>query len=206
MIPVHSLRKSAASGFSLLELMVVIVIVGILMAYLLSSGAGAMKSAQVSETNTRLQQLATMVNEYMQINAVYPNDRLPSGVNNGDVNSQAEALFLELFSTEYSGSRPNQEWLINSDGDTYSKALTILPERQLFEIADAWGNPILYFESLHYDSPATVMAGMDGIYEEQSTEAARSDKTGAHLNPNGFQLISAGEDGLFGTEDDLIKP
>jgi type II secretory pathway pseudopilin PulG len=186
--------------------MVVIVIVGILMGALLTNGGSLFRSAKVKETAVRMDTIATMIREYRQIEGVFPNDRLPTGVNQGAMNSNAEALFLELFAEKYSGQRPDQDWLVNTDEDSLSKSLTILPVRELFEIGDAWGNPILYFESLHYGEPGQVMAGTDGMLEEQSVDAMKNERTGAYQQPNGFQLISAGEDGTFGTEDDIVKP
>lgn len=194
------------SGFTLLELMVVIVIVGILMGALLTSGGSLFRSSKVKETSVRMDTLATMVGSFRQIEGVFPNDRLPTGVNNGAMNANSEALFLELFAEKYSGQRPDMDWLVNTDGDTTSKSLTILPARELFEVCDAWNNPIIYFESLHYGAVAQVMAGTDDMLEEQSVEAVKNERTGAYQQPNGFQLISAGEDGTFGTEDDIVKP
>jgi prepilin-type N-terminal cleavage/methylation domain-containing protein len=198
--------STARSGFTLLELMVVIVIVGILMGALLTSGGSLFRNSKVKETSVRMDTLATMVGSFRQIEGMFPNDRLPTGVNNGAMNSNSEALFLELFAEKYSGQRPDQDWLVNTDGDTTSKSLTILPARELFEICDAWNNPIVYFESLHYGTVAQVMAGTDDMLEEQTVEAVKNERTGAYQQPNGFQLISAGEDGTFGTEDDIVRP
>jgi hypothetical protein len=64
---------------------------------------------------------------------------------------------------------------------------------------------VVYFDSLHYEDVQTVIAGADGFLEEQVVRAARNETTGAFVAPTGFQLISAGEDGEFGTEDDLLS-
>lgn len=199
----HSTRRS---GFTLLELMVVIVIIGILMAFLIKDGGSLFRSSKVKVTGVRMETIATMIRSFRQIEGVFPNDRLPPGLNTGAMNANSEALFLELFAEKYSGQRPDQDWLVNTDGDMAPKSLTILPARELFEISDAWNNPIVYFESLHYGDPAQVMAGADDVLEEQSVDAAKNARTGAYEQPNGFQLISAGEDGIFGTEDDIVKP
>jgi hypothetical protein len=38
---------------------------------------------------------------------------------------------------------------------------------------------------------------------DSTITAARDDVTGLYRNPNRYQLISAGLDGAFGTEDDI---
>lgn len=204
--PPHARR----AGFTLLELMVVIAIIGILMAALLVGGGSLFRDAKKNDTRNRLNTLSTLINEYRTIEGDYPDDRLPAGVSGGNVNGNAEALFVAFWDAEYSGELPNEAWLGNTDSDTASRSITRLPDRQLFELVDAWGNPIVYFDSLHYDSVAVTMAGFDGVeggmLSEQQVVAAKSDKTGAFLAPTGFQLISAGADGEFGTDDDLTHP
>jgi prepilin-type N-terminal cleavage/methylation domain-containing protein len=195
------------SGFTLLELMVVILIIGILMGYLLMNADSIFGSAKKSETKVRMNTLAILIQEYRTIQGAYPDDRLPrSAAGSGNLNANAEALFVSFFAGNYSGETPNQKWLVNTDGDSSAKSLTRLASRELFEIADSWDNPILYFESLHYSKAAQAMAGFEEIYEEQVATAARNDKTGGWRSPNGFQLISAGEDCIFGTDDDIIVP
>jgi len=60
---------------------------------------------------------------------------------------------------------------------------------------------------LHYNDKAgsSVQAGEDEYYEEQQVFPGRSERTGSFYEPSGFQLVSAGSDGLFGTEDDLFS-
>ncbi|MBT5100445.1 MAG: hypothetical protein HOM77_00855, partial [Planctomycetes bacterium] len=43
----------------------------------------------------------------------------------------------------------------------------------------------------------------DELFEEQFVDALRNETTGDWQQPNRFQLISAGMDGFFGTEDDI---
>lgn len=194
-----------ARGFTLLELMIVLVIVGILMAYLLISGGSLFGNARVSEARIRLRALAAIVEEFRTAEGRFPDDRLPAGAAANDINSGAEALFLALFDPAWSGSRPDQDWLVNTDGDESRKALTILPSRELFEIGDPWHNPIAYFENLHYEQEGTVLAGEEEDYEEQQVHARRHPVTSGWLEPGRFQLVSAGLDGRFGTADDLAS-
>lgn len=191
------------NGFTLLELMIVMVIIGVLMTALLMSGAGIFGQSAEKETLIRLQTMAALLEQHRTIEGDYPDDRLPKGLPANTFNSKAEALFLALFDAGYGGEKPNQDWLVNTDGDETSKPRTELPSPQLFEISDAWGNPVAYYESLHYKTTGQWMAGLDEEYEEQVSGARRNETTGGWEEPGRFQLISAGPDGYFDTEDDI---
>ena len=196
---------SQHAGFTILELMVVMVIIGILMAAFVFSGASIFGDAVVRRAQTQMTQLSAMLEEFRQIENIFPDDRLSGSIAANAHNSGSEALFLAFFDQGYSGRLPNQDWLVNTDNDVARKSVTRLPNRDLFEIGDPWGNPVVYFDSLHYEDVQTVIAGADGFLEEQVVRAARNETTGAFVAPTGFQLISAGEDGEFGTEDDLLS-
>ena len=157
------------------------------------------------ETKIRITRLDNLLLSYRTLEGEFPSDRLPKGATGNPANSAAEALFLALFDDEYTGDQPDQDWLVNTDFDSSTKALTRLPSKELFEIGDAWGNPLVYRDSLHYGTAVEVWAGFEGEYEPQQVEARRNAKTGAWENPSGYQILSAGEDGLFGTEDDLTN-
>jgi general secretion pathway protein G len=203
-----SIRRPSAShraGFTILELMVVMVIIGILMAAFVFSGASIFRDAVVRRAQTQMTQLSAMLEEFRQIENIFPDDRLSRSIATNVHNSGSEALFLAFFDQGYSGRLPNQDWLVNTDNDVARKSVTRLPNRDLFEIGDPWGNPVVYFYSLHYEDVQTVIAGADGFMEEQNVRAARNETTGAFVAPTGFQLISAGQDGEFGTEDDLLS-
>jgi prepilin-type N-terminal cleavage/methylation domain-containing protein len=193
------------SGFTLLELMVVIVIVGILVGFLVMNGASAFNQAEEKETGVRLDTLSSLILAYRSVEGEFPDDRLPRNASSNTVNGCSEALVLAFFDPGFTGGKPKQEWLVNTDSDSSSRQMTSFGNKQLFELADGWGNPIMYFENLHYNRSVTCMAGMDGDHLEQTVTAARDEKTGSYLSPSGFQLISAGLDGEFDTEDDIIR-
>lgn len=190
-----------------MELMIVLVIIGILAASFAAIGGNMFGQSQNRAAQAQLQSLSVIVQSYRSVEGEYPDDRLPKGVTTNRYNAHSEALFLALFDPEYTGDRPPQDWLVNTDGDESTRNMTMLQSRELFEIGDEWGNPIVYFESLHYNDKAgaTVQAGEDEFFEEQQLSPARNERTGSFYEPNGFQLVSAGSDGLFGTEDDLFS-
>lgn len=198
---------SRRTGFTLLELMIVLVILAVLASAFLVVAGRVFGQANERKCVSRLQQLAVMIENYRTIEGEYPDDRLPAGVATNQTNAGSEALYLAFYDPKYTGELPSQDWLVNTDGDQASRTLTRLPERALFEIGDPWGNPIAYFESLHYDErePRVYFAGMEEEeVEEQTAEPRRNATTGGFDQPGKFQLLSAGADGLFGTEDDLV--
>jgi hypothetical protein len=77
----------------------------------------------------------------------------------------------------------------------------------LFELADSWGNPIVYIQAADYDREFHYISiGVkSGVEEEFSVRAQKSAKTGRYEEPTSFQLFSAGIDGIFGNEDDIAN-
>ncbi len=200
------MRPARRSGFTLLELMVVLVIISMLAAAFLVVGADVFSASLETKCHARLQQLAVMIEAFRTAEGGYPDDRLPIGLATNSQNAGSEALYIAFFSPKYLGELPNQDWLVNTDGDQTTRTQTRLGSRDLWEIGDVWGNPIAYFESLHYADtlPLIFVAGPEEQDPEEQTVAARRDeRTVGYEEPGKFQLISAGEDGLFGTADDL---
>lgn len=200
-----SRRLPRRAGFTLLELMIVMVIISLLGAAFLVVSGRMFSNAQERKCRSRLQQLAVMIEAYRTAQGGYPDDRLPSGASTNAQNPGAEALYLQFFHPSYLGELPNQEWLVNTDGDLTTRTQTRLESRDLWEIGDPWGNPIAYFESLHYGDPALVyLAGPEEEpAQEQAIQPLKDARTGGWEEAGKFQLVSAGEDGFFGTEDDI---
>jgi prepilin-type N-terminal cleavage/methylation domain-containing protein len=199
--------KNKANGFTLLELMVVLVIIGVLGAVFVGYGGNIFGDSKVKAAQAKLLQLSALVEQYRNIEGEYPDDRLRKGTATDNKNANSEALFLALFDPAYSGSRPAQDWLINTDGDETNRDMTMLGNRQLFEIGDEWGNPIIYFDSLHYseNNGCSALAGEEGFFDSYDVYPLRSETTNSYYRPNSFQLVSAGADGEFNTEDDLYS-
>ena len=115
-------------------------------------------------------------------------------------------MYVALFSAEYSGQRPSQDWLINTDGDEATRNSSVLGTRELFEIGDEWDNPIVYFDSLHYnDHRATIVMVNSDFDYEQEVMPHRNERTNSFSRPSSFQLVSAGPDQEFGTSDDIFS-
>jgi hypothetical protein len=130
-------------------------------------------------------------------------------VANDGTNVGIEALVVTLWSNKFeAGGLLNdvRDKLINSDGDRSTKQLTDFATRDLLEIADPWENPIAYIEKSDYAVTNRRYLTIDtetGQQVESIPLAFKNPATGQYYSALGFQLISAGPDGHFGTEDDI---
>ena len=72
-------RSPRRAGFTLLELMIVLVILAVLSAAFLVVAGGVFKQSNERKCLSRLQQVAVMLEAYRTIEGEYPDDRLPAG-------------------------------------------------------------------------------------------------------------------------------
>lgn len=203
--------RGSRGGFSLIELLAVLVILSILMVFLIPRLGGAEDAVRSSKTEAFLARVGVALEEFEQDTGDYPASTFtkeqgtpPNGTNTG-----AEALFVNLWAEGFDGlgmSADND--LGNSDGDSSRSNLTTLGTRSLFELKDAWDNPIAYFHKNDYGKQQSYLCWDPETGEElpdNKVSALESEKTGRPYNPNKFQLISAGSDGIFGTDDDITN-
>lgn len=197
------------AGFTLIELLAVIVILAILMAFLLTTLGGQEEAVRVNLTRTFLENVEAVVGEYEREEGDFPPSAWSSewGAQPNATNLGAEALVVALWREEGGGVNLSEDVLVNTDEDRASRRLTVFPRRDLFELRDQWDNPIAYFHHRDYgrrdlyvtEDPET------GELLESTAVARRSGRTGDWANRRTFQLLSAGPDGRFGTEDDITN-
>ncbi len=195
--------RTRSGGFTLLELMVVISILGLLMWVLLPRISSATDAAKSATTRGMIDQIGLSIDEYTDRMGWYPPSSLATfDVGGADLpNAGIEALVLSLFDPAHDGIRPEDEWLVNMDGDRAPRSLTIMARPDLFELADAWGNPLVYIREDDYGRPQIAM-GVIGI--ESGIGPASNPTTGSPYNPEDYQLFSAGPDGSFATTEDNV--
>jgi len=199
----------AAPGFTLIEMLVVIGILTLLMTITVIGIGRYQQSGRVAEARTRLASLQVLVEAYADRHGDYPPSRLEHlGVEDAnEVNAGIEALTAAFFSREHSGERPDGDWLINVDGDRAEDLELATGGSALNEIKDPWDNPIVYIVNGDYDREHVYRLTdvASGESEDVTVRARRNPLTETYHEFEGFQLVSAGPDGLWGSEDDLAN-
>ena len=204
-------RSARTAGFTLIELLAVMLILSILVAALLFNLRDAKGAAQVQSAQQLLAKLEAAVKSYQNDNGSAPSSSFQPGqeVGNDGTNVGNEALVVALWSKKYEAGgllADVRDTLVNTDNDRAPKQLTDFDTRELLEIPDPWGNPIAYIERSDYGLTNRRYV----TFEPESPDAAESvplafknKTTGQYFSSQGFQLISAGPDGRFGTDDDI---
>ncbi len=200
--------RKQSLGFTLIEILVVLTVIGILMAVLITQFTPFLKRGEEYKTLSILGQLRTSIDLYENEQGDFPPSdfhglasRSPNPLNIG-----SESLVACLFSPKFPDKRPDQKWLFNTDDDNSETYLNDLDTKKLFEICDAWENPIAYFHNRDYGKKITYRSAdpKTGEWNDFEVEARRNASQGnSYYNASEYQLISAGADGKFGTNDDL---
>jgi prepilin-type N-terminal cleavage/methylation domain-containing protein len=202
-------RSGSRAGFSLIELMVVIVILSILIVYLVPRLTGIGESAEVRLTQARINSIEAAIGEYEDEYGDYPPSRFLTewGGSPNELNLGAETLVIALWSDGWGGASLDTSDVANVDDDRSKKDITQMFGKELFELPDQWGNPIAYFHRQDYgrkdlyvtEDPET------GERVESQVTALKDSRTGRWAKPRRYQLVSAGLDGRFGTDDDIYN-
>lgn len=201
--------ESRTSGFTLIELLAVLVIISILLVVLLPRLAGWGERAKESTTRAWLVQLAAAIGEYEDRFGDYPPSQFLEkwGAAPNLTNLGGETLVLSMWSPDWTGTSLPDDRFVNTDNDETKKSLSRMPKPALLELRDDWDNPIAYFHRRDYGrQDKYIVLPNDAEGDEESTVSAlKNPVTGQYYQHDRFQLISAGADGVFGTEDDIAN-
>jgi len=204
--------KSRRAGFTLVELLIVIVIIGILVALSTVGIVKALDSARASSTQTMLDSISGALAQYAQRWGDYP----PTTVDElglkppNDVNNGVEALVACLSSEKRGGALYHaDDQLTNVDGDSANGGKKSLNwwfgNDELREWVDHFGNTIFYIHGKDFAKPRSGMTlvrlSKDG--EEVKILPEQNPATKTFYGAGRFQLRSVGRDGKPGTGDDL---
>ncbi len=202
------MSNSPGAGFTLIEILAVVLIVGILSTILIVNLGEASEAARVSTTETQLRMLEGVLDQYANEQGDWPRSLFTQeeGVPNDGLNVGVEAMVVALWSNGWeAGGSLEADDLVNVDNDRAARSLSDLG-RELLEIADAWGNPIAYFHHRDYEAaerPYLTFDPESGAEFTSFPKAFKNATTGRYFRNTKYQLISAGPDGEFGTQDDI---
>ncbi|MBI3817721.1 MAG: type II secretion system protein [Planctomycetes bacterium] len=205
------MRTYNNAGFTLIELLAVMAIIAILAVLGVVSYSKFQKSAEEFATKGIMDGLKAKTLGLELADGDFPLDNFSKlGATTGnETNIGIEALVAQLNSTNGgrgSADVPAEEELINTDDDKFNKKITKYAKQDAYEVSDKWKNPIVYFNRRSYGKKQSVVAKRHGSkeYEEQLVSAVVDPDTKTFRAPGSYQLISAGWDGVFGTDDDIL--
>jgi len=206
-------------GFTLIEILVVVTIIGVLMGMVALIAPLAFKRREETTTQTRVQKVAVAITQLANRNALgwYP----PTGTENlRDVNNakigkdlgpgnefnrgiETAVIALHLNGLDVTIDL-EEDALRNWDGDQMPGSNpTRLGTNDRWEIVDAWRVPLAYFSSADYKKPDAYKKIQLENGDVIEVKPWIRKKTGLFVNPDSFQLFSAGPDGIFNTPDDM---
>lgn len=204
-------NRAVSRGFTLVELLAVLVILSVLAYFLMNNLRGGTDAVKSGVTKNRLAQIGAMLGEFSDAHGDFPKSQLAQefGVAPNATNVGAECLYLALCAQgeRGNGTLDKVEMLSNTDRDALSKRPKGFETQDLYEICDSWGSPIAYIHHSDYEREFQYVTGdtETGAEFEASLRARKNAKTGRYEMPHGFQLVSAGADLQFGTDDDIAN-
>ncbi|HTF87843.1 MAG TPA: prepilin-type N-terminal cleavage/methylation domain-containing protein [Planctomycetota bacterium] len=206
-----SLRRIRA-GFTLIEMLAVLLILSILTYFLVVNLKGATEAVGTGNARALLSQMSAMIAQQSDDNGDFPPSQLAADLGaSNTLNVGSECLYLALCAEGAPGygKLDREKDLCNTDRDSLSKRPKGFEKQDLYELADPWGNPIVYIHHRDYEREFQVVCldTQTGEETQYTVRAKKNPATGRFQEPQGFQLLSAGGDGIFGgeSEDDLAN-
>lgn len=206
-------RPKASSGFTLIEILVVIIIIGILASLIAIGVNSAIITAKTNASENIVHQIHSAADRYRVAFGDYPPSTLreiggsvPNETNNG-----IEAL-VACLATKKSGGpfyTPADEFYGNSDEDSLSGTRNptewFFGDNQLREYVDAFGSPLTYVHHKDYGRPRPdfLKYKFAAGGPEKAITIDQSAATRTFASPTRYQIRSVGHDGAWGTADDV---
>ena len=226
------MKRSIQNGFTLVELMVVILVLGILGGVLSVAVYSAFSKSGEAETQSIIETLGSGVDRFNMRWHYYPQAslyQLSTGMSrNGFVvgapnstNEGIECLVMALRTREGGGPFIGNEFLTQYQSNTDADEITdnfanIEGNLKLFEIRDGWLNPLVYVNLLDLkvnpalkSIPITIKCddGPDQIIDLNELEAKLVDPETGLAVAKGWCIWSFGPDGIndYGRADDITS-
>ncbi len=209
-------QNGKQAGFTLIEVLVVVSILGVLMglvSILVLRAADKQKTSQ-SELLVR-SYLPNAIERYLlefkrlppmtvkELNESTPRFKSLSLTDNA-INECIEVLAVALRHPDLSAPLAEDDLgvekpFVNTDEDSWNQTPEGSARNDAFamEIADSWGNPIVYISKNAYGKPVTIRNHKG----EDVTVEARKRPNGDYYNPTKYQLISVGDNGMQDLDD-----
>lgn len=213
---------TARSGFTLIEVMVVMAILAGLVAGVTVMVRAAQGKKEVFATKTRLGEIAAgleMLKSPDKLGAYPPTDvtglygpgksgnvgkQLGGG---NDKNCGIESVWVAF---HLSGIRVSSQALDdpaaygNLDGDSGAAAVGEMPDAQLREYLDAWGQPLVYIHNRDFKKMDKLDTYVLADGKTEVKVQPRKNSLGEFESTASFQLFSIGPDATPGTDDDVV--
>jgi prepilin-type N-terminal cleavage/methylation domain-containing protein len=195
-------RRTGAPGFTLMELLVTIGIITIMAGLIFPAVTAARRSAGVKATKATIERIKLACESYYADFGDYPPTSLATlGLPTNGVNEGIESLVRCL--TTRAGHGPylqfEEKELANTDNDALPQkgdpTKSTIESRELFELVDAWGNPLIYFHNRDYHGGPKLERYITASGERISCRPAPSEKTGQYPALTTFVIWSIGPDG-----------
>lgn len=200
------MKRGWRGGFTIVELLVVVVILAILAGLLTAGIAAALRSARKRRTETVLATLSAAIESYKTAFQDYP----PSSITERDRrwrapnerNQGIEALVASLTTRAgggpfYAPSRPEEVYSNTDEDSVPGMSLEDMNwtfgDTQLREVMDSWSQPIFYFHWRDCPNPRQELTTNHFAEGDATWRPTPNPATKAF--PTAFVLFSAGPDG-----------